>query len=168
MTVSLRTWNLSDLDWLVKNGNNAAIAKNMTDSFPHPFTLEKAKTFVEGTLSDTPTRIFAILYNGELAGSIGLHPQTDIKRKNAEMGYWLAEQFWGKGIATEAVKLMLDYGFKHFDVHRIFARPFSFNIGSQKVLEKAGFQFESLLKNGFFKSGVFTDELIYSVVREEL
>jgi [ribosomal protein S5]-alanine N-acetyltransferase len=167
MLVSLRPWTLNDLEWLAQNGNNPAVSRNMTDSFPNPYKADSAIAFVTAAMAEKPTCIFAIEIDGEIAGSIGLHPQADVKRKNAELGYWLAEQFWGRGIASEAVKEMLNYSFQNFDIQRVFARPFGFNLASQRVLEKAGFKLEYRLKDGFFKNNNFTDELIYSVLRDE-
>jgi RimJ/RimL family protein N-acetyltransferase len=110
-----------------------------------------------------PARIFAIVVNGEAAGGIGLHPQPDIYRKNMELGYWLAEPYWGKGIATRAVVQMTAYGFDTFDIERIFARPYGHNTASQKVLEKAGFKLEAKLEKTIIKNGEMLDELIYAV-----
>ena len=101
--------------------------------------------------------------NGEAVGSIGLHPQSDIMEKNLELGYFLGEPFWGQGISTQAVLQMIPYGFQHFDVVRIFARPFGNNPASQRVLEKAGFQLEARIDKNIYKNGVFLDELIYAV-----
>lgn len=116
--------------------------------------------------SHSPTHIFAICINNEAIGGIGVHPQQDIHEKCIEMGYWLAEPFWGKGIMSNAVKEMIDYTFKNFDVIRLYARPFSSNIGSQKVLEKSGFTHEATLKKSIYKNGIYLDELIYSVVKD--
>ncbi|MDB5263882.1 MAG: family N-acetyltransferase, partial [Adhaeribacter sp.] len=109
-----------------------------------------------------PSKIFAIEVNGEAAGGIGVHPQTDIQRKNAELGYWLAEPYWGKGIITKAIRQMVDFAFQHPDIERIFARPFGTNLASQRVLEKAGFILEARLHKTFFKNGIYEDELIYA------
>ena len=123
----LRPWTFGDLDNLVKYANNAAIAKYMTDQFPHPYTSDHGKAFIRFATSDTPSIIFAIDRNGEAVGGIGIHPQTDIQRKNAEMGYWLAEPFWGQGIITRAIGQMVDFAFQNLDIERIFARPFGSN-----------------------------------------
>ena len=104
--------------------------------------------------------------DGKAAGGIGIHPQEDIYCKNAEMGYWLAEPYWGKGIITKAVLQMIDYAFANFDISRIYARPFGTNIGSQKVLEKAGFKLEARIEGSLFKKGEYLDELIYAVRRK--
>ena len=118
------------------------------------------------TLKDSPSRIFAIEINGEASGAIGLHLQTDIHIKIMELGYWLAEIYWGKGIMTKAVKQMVDYGFKTFEIDRIFARPFGINIGSQKVLEKAGFTLEARFEKTIYKNGKYLDELVYAFRKE--
>ena len=107
----------------------------------------------------------AIDLEGEAIGAVGVHPQEDVYCKNAELGYWLAEPYWGKGIMTFVVKQMVQYGFEHFQIQRIFARPFEGNTGSMKVLEKAGFTLEAHLKKTFFKEGKFLDEYIYAVRR---
>jgi [ribosomal protein S5]-alanine N-acetyltransferase len=107
----------------------------------------------------------AIDINGEAIGGIGIHPKDDIECKNAEMGYWLGEPFWGNGIITKAVLQMVDYGFVNFEIDRIFARPFGTNIASQKVLEKTGFVLEARFAKTLFKFGEYQDELIYAIRR---
>ena len=166
MNFKLRPWTIHDLNSLVKFANNYNIAKNLMDIFPNPYTNEDGKAFIEMTARCCPANILAIEVNNEAAGAIGLHPQHDIYKKNAELGYWLAEPFWGKGIMTIAIRQMVDYGFKNFDISRIYARPFSYNIASQKVLEKAGFVLEARLEKTIFKNGQYTDELIYAVKRD--
>lgn len=161
----IRPWRESDIDSLVRYANNIQIARNLTDAFPYPYTADHARAFIGYANSDEPLHIFAIEVNGEAAGGIGIHPQSDIMRKNAELGYWLAEPFWGKGIVTEAVKQMVDFAFENYDIERVYARPFGSNIGSQKVLEKAGFTLEARIEGNIFKMGQFEDELIYAVRR---
>jgi len=166
MDFVLRPWTLDDIDSLVKHANNPNIAANLTDAFPSPYHRENGEAFIQMALKHDPTQIFAIELHGEAAGGIGLHPQADVHRMNMELGYWLAEVHWGKGIMTEAVKQMVDYGFKTFQVDRIFARPFGTSIGSQRVLEKAGFILEGRFEKALYKNGEFQDELIYAVRRE--
>lgn len=163
MQFTLRPWAISDVDSLVKYANNFHIAKWLTNKFPHPYTEEDGKNFIAFATSDHPSTIMAIDINGEACGGIGLHPQSDIHCKNAEMGYWLAEPFWGNGIITKAILQMVDYGFITFDINRIFARPFGTNIASQKVLEKAGFVLEGRFKKTLFKNGEHEDELVYAI-----
>lgn len=166
MEFTLRPWTIADLDNLVKYGNNKDIAKNMTDKFPHPYTAEKGKLFIEYATQLPIPNILAIDVRGETVGSIGIHPQTDIHCKNAELGYWLGEPFWGKGIITKAIPQMVDYGFNHWDINRIFARPFGTNIASQRVLEKCGFTLEARFMNTYFKNGEYVDELVYAIRRK--
>jgi [ribosomal protein S5]-alanine N-acetyltransferase len=165
----LRPWRMDDLDNLVKFANNKKIADNLTDAFPHPYKREDGIAYItahghpDGV--PDPVRVLAIVVDGIACGSIGVFPQTDIHRKNAEMGYWLAEDYWGKGIMTEAVRQTIGYGFRTFDINRIFARPFSTNLASQRVLEKAGMNLEARFEKTIIKNGQFLDELIYSTLR---
>ena len=160
--MKLRKWNEADLDSLVKYANNHNVAKWLTNGFPHPYTYEDGKSYLSIIANDNPTKVFAIEVNGEAVGSIGIFPQSDIHEKNAEIGYWLAEVYWGQGIITKAIQEIVEYGFKTFDVVRIFARPFSTNLKSQRVLEKAGFVLEARLKKALYKNSEFLDELIYA------
>lgn len=162
----LRPFTINDLNSLVKYANNPKIANNLTDKFPYPYTKENGKKFIEFATKNTPTNIFAIDINGEACGGIGIHPQEDVHRKNAELGYWLGEPFWGNGIITKAIEQIADYGFKNFDITRIFARPYGTNFASQRVLEKAGFILEARFENTLFKNGEFKDELIYAIRRK--
>ena len=163
---TLRPWLDQDINDLVKHANNPAIAKFMTDKFPHPYSIENGMQFIAMAGADLPLHIFAIDVNGEAVGGIGIHPQTDIQCRNAELGYWLAEPFWGKGIITRAVMQMVEYGFKTWNIDRIFARPFGTNTGSQKVLEKAGFILEARFEKTLFKNGRYEDELVYATRRK--
>lgn len=167
MDFVLRPWSLSDLDSLVKYGNNPQIARNMSDQFPHPYTPERARAFIDWAMSEDPPRILAIEVDGEAAGGIGIHPQSDIYRKNAELGYWLGEPYWGKGIMTSAIRQMVAYGFRHWDIDRIFARPFGTNMASQRTLEKAGFILEGRFAKTLLKDGEYLDELIYAIRRPQ-
>ena len=166
MNYKLRNWSISDLDSLVQHANNYNIAKWLTNQFPYPYTENDAKDFIEAVAKDNPTKVFAIEIDGEVVGSIGIFPQSDIHEKNAEIGYWLSEKYWGNGIITKAILEIVDYGFKTFDIVRIYARPFSTNKGSQRALEKAGFILESRLKNALYKNGEYMDELIYSKLKQ--
>jgi ribosomal-protein-alanine N-acetyltransferase len=166
MNFSLRPWTMNDLDSLVKYANNASIAKNMTDQFPHPYRKYNGEDFINYATALPPVHIFAIDVNGEAIGGIGIHPQSDVQRKNAELGYWLGEPFWNKGIITKAIPQVVDFAFKTYDIDRVYARPFGTNSASKKVLEKTGFKLEAYLKNTLFKNGEYEDELIYAVRRE--
>ncbi|MCD6544132.1 MAG: GNAT family N-acetyltransferase [Flavobacteriaceae bacterium] len=163
MDFKLRPWHINDLDNLVKHANNPNIAKYLTDGFPYPYLKANGEKFIKYATADNPVHIFAIDINGEAVGGIGIHPQTDIQKKNAELGYWLAEPFWGKGIMTKAIKQITDFAFSTFEINRIFARPFGNNPGSQKILEKNGFVLEARFNKTLIKNGQFLDELIYAI-----
>lgn len=163
MQITLRPWHINDADELAKIANNKNIAQFMADVFPHPYSSENAKTFIAFATSNPNSKIFAIIVDEKPVGSIGLHLQTDILRKNAEIGYWLGEQYWGKGIITQAIPQMIDYGFKNMDIVRIFARIFGTNKASQKVVEKCGFTLEGRYEKTIFKNDEYLDELIYAI-----
>lgn len=152
MKFELRPLEVTDLDDLVHQANNIKIAGNLTNKFPHPYTRQDGRKFLDYAMEPSPRHVLAISIDGRLRGCIGVHPQDDIFFRNAEMGYWLTEELWGQGIMTEAIKRMIVYGFNNFpDIDRIFARPFGSNLGSQKVLEKAGFVFEAKLEKTYLK-----------------
>ena len=163
MAYTLRPFNINDLESLVEYANNYKIAANLTNQFPHPYTRESGEAFIKMATQHSPPTILAIEINGKASGGIGLHLQTDIHIKNAELGYWLAEPYWGQGIMTKAVKHIVNYGFKNLDITRIFARPFGTNLASQKVLKNAGFVLEGKFKDTIYKNGEYLDELIYAI-----
>jgi [ribosomal protein S5]-alanine N-acetyltransferase len=167
MKVILRPWTASDLDNLVRYANNWNIAKNMTDKFPFPYGENNGKAFIEMATKDDPIHIFAIDTEGQAIGGIGIHPQDDIHRKNAELGYWLAEPFWGQGIISNTIKQVIDFAFETYDIDRIFARPFGTNIPSQKVLEKNNFVLEGRFEKVLIKDGELVDEMIYAFRRDK-
>ena len=163
MQIKLRSWHIDDLETLVSIANNPNIAKYMADAFPYPYTHEKGKSFIEFATSNPTASIFAITIDNKPLGSVGLHLQSDILRKNAEIGYWLAEEHWGKGIVADAINQIITYGFENLDIVRIFARIYGTNIPSQKVVEKCGFKLEGKYEKTIFKNNEFLDELIYAI-----
>lgn len=166
MEFKIRPWNISDLNSLVKYANNWSIAKNMTNMFPHPYSEKDGKSFIEMATRDNPIHIFAIDVQSEAVGGIGIHPQADIFIKNAELGYWLGEPFWGQKIISRAVSQMIDFGFSTYEIDRIFARPFGTNTASQRILEKNNFKLEGRYEKVIFKNGEYIDELVYAIRRE--
>lgn len=165
MSFKLRPWQLSDLDSLVRHANNINIAKYLTDMFPHPYTEEGGHNFIAFATKDDPIHIFAIEVDGQAVGGIGIHPQGDIMKRNAELGYWLSEEYWGRGIISAAIPQMVDFAFDTYPIDRVYARPFHTNTASQRVLEKNGFILEARINGVIEKFGERLDELIYAVRR---
>ena len=162
----LRPWRSEDLSSLVKHANDPDIAGNLMDTFPHPYTEAAGRAFLEMRATEKPAKVLAIVVRGDACGAVGMHPQGDVYRRNAELGYWIAREHWGKGIMTEAVKRMVGHTFVSFpEIHRLFARPFGRNRASQRVLEKAGFTLEAKLVGTMIKNGLVEDEMIYAVRR---
>ena len=166
--IVLRPWEERDAERLATIANNKKIYDNLRDGFPNPYSIEDAKQFISNLQQDTKQpKIFAIEYGSIVVGSIGVFSKEDIYRKNAEIGYYLAEEYWGKGIMTKAIKAITEYIFDNFDVIRVYAEPFARNIGSRKALEKAGFRLEAYLKNNVIKNDTIEDSCIYAVLKNE-
>ncbi len=164
--IKLRPFSFSDKKRMAELANNKKIWENLRDAFPHPYSEKDAENFIEMCLSKNPKTFFAIELEGELVGSVALVPQSDVYRKSAEIGYWIGEPYWGKGIATEAIRQILDFGFENLDIVRIYTGIYGHNLASQKVLEKNGFQKEAVFKKAVFKNGKFCDEVRYGILRE--
>lgn len=163
--VKIRPFRMDDKECLAQLANNKKLWDNLRDYIPNPYSLNDAETYISFCASQNPQTYFAVECNGELVGSIGLILQSDVYRKSAEIGYWIGEPFWGKGIASKAVALIVEYGFQNLDIVRIFTGIFGFNIGSQRVLEKNCFIKEAVFKKAIFKNGVFSDEIRYAIWR---
>ena len=154
----LRKWELGDIPSLAKHANNENIARNLRDRFPHPYTEEDAVEFLNMVLAKPqPLTNFAIEIDGQAVGGVGIVPQQDVERISAEIGYWLGEEYWGRGIMTEVVRLTVEYTFEHFEIVKIFAPVFEFNDASKRVLVKAGFELEGVLKQAAIKNDRIID-----------
>lgn len=165
--IKLRAVRKEDQLSLMKYANNAKIAAYLRNAFPHPYTEQHAIDFILSSNENSSKKlILAIDLNGELIGCIGGFQQEDIYTKNAEIGYWLGEPFWGKGIVTQAIRKFIPMLFANMDIVRIYAEPFEENIGSRKALEKAGFTLEAVLKNNIYKNGNVTSSCIYSLLKD--
>lgn len=161
----IRNWRRGDEQSLVRHANNRKIWRNVRDLFPHPYTMADAEKWIALASSEKSNTNFAIEVDGAAAGSIGLVLKDDIFRRSAEIGYWLGEEFWGRGIVTEAVRAVTEYGFANFDICRIYAGVFEWNPASMRVLEKAGYELEGRMKKSATKDGQIIDELIYAIIR---
>lgn len=166
-SITLRNWQEQDIKSLSKKANNKKIWDNLRDEFPYPYTEMAAKEWIKIANADQPLTNFAIEYNGKIAGGIGVIIQNDVFRKSAEIGYWIAEKYWNKGIATTTLKLMIEYSFKTFDVIRLYAHVFESNEASIKVLQKCGFIEEARLRKAIIKNNQIQDCLIYSILKSE-
>ncbi|MGI9278038.1 MAG: GNAT family N-acetyltransferase [Endozoicomonas sp.] len=164
--IELRELNESDIEPLVRNGNNKKVSRYLVESFPSPYTRENAEWWVSTGCQAGINR--AILWHGEFAGVVGATPGTLEQRKQASIGYWLGEPFWGKGIAAEAVKQLSKEIFETTEVVRLFAGVFSPNKASMRVLEKAGYSEEAVLKKAAYKDDCFYDEHIFTQYRQGL
>lgn len=169
MNCRIRKWELSDAKDLAEALSNTKIQDNLRDGLPYPYTEQDGTDYISAMLSadENDTFAFAITVEGKVIGSIGVFRQGNIHRQTAEVGYYIAEEYWGKGIMTEAVKQICEYVFEHSDIIRIYAEPFSCNMGSCRVLEKAGFQYEGTLRSNAIKNGKVMDMKMYSLLREE-
>jgi RimJ/RimL family protein N-acetyltransferase len=160
----VRPWRGGDERSLVLHANNPNIARQLRDRFPHPYTPNDARRFIESVAAAHPPTIFAIVVDGEPAGGIGFSPGTDVERYSAEIGYWLGEPFWGRGIVAEAVQLVSRYAFEKCQLLRLFALPFADNAQSIRVLEKAGYTREGILRSSSVKFGKPRDQALYALV----
>ena len=147
--------------------NNPAILNNGYDKTPDPFTKQDAIDFINIQVGKKPPQRFLIFYNNELAGEIGITIQDDVHRLCAEIGYFIAEPFWGKGLATEAIKKMTEYTFATFEIVRIVAGVFDFNKASMKALEKNGYHLESIRKKSVIKNGQIIDDYIWVKLKDD-
>lgn len=165
--VQIRKWELVDAKDLAAALSNKKILDNLRDGLPYPYTEQDGRDYISAMIAadQNDTFAFAVTADGKVIGSIGAFRQDNIHRQTAELGYYIAEKYWGKGIMTEAVKQLCDYVFTHTDIIRIYAEPFSYNIGSCRVLEKAGFQYEGTLRNNAVKNGKVLDMKMYACLK---
>ena len=163
---SVRSWEWSDRDAIVRHANNRNVWINLRDRFPHPYTVNDARRWLEMVVGQKQATNFAIDVAGEAVGGIGFTVQYDVARRSGEIGYWLGEEFWGRGIATEALIAVTDHAFSNYDVCRLYAHVFDWNRASARVLEKAGYEFEGRMKQSVTKDGQTIDQLMYAMIRE--
>jgi len=159
---TIRPWRLDDAESIARHANNRKIWLAVRDAFPHPYTINDAHEFIRMATVEEPTTRFCVEVDGVAAGGIGVHPGQDVHRYTATVGYWLGEEFWRRGIMTEAVTAVTDFWFDNFPLRRISAEVFANNPASARVLEKAGFIFEGRLKNHVVKDGEVLDSLLYA------
>jgi [ribosomal protein S5]-alanine N-acetyltransferase len=165
-TCTVRSWKRSDLDSLVRYANNRNVSINLRDIFPYPYTMRDALNWYEIVRDSEPETSFAIAVADEAVGGIGFTLETDVARRSAEIGYWLGEEFWGRGIVTEVLIAVSEHVFANYDICRLYAHVFEWNPASARVLEKAGYAFEGRMRKSVTKEGQTIDKLMYALVRE--
>ena len=167
MEVKIRSWELSDAKDLAVALSNKNVQNNLRDGLPYPYTEKDGAEFISAMLNadKNDTFAFAITADEKVIGSIGVFRQANIHRKTVELGYYIAEEYWGKGIMTEAVRQICNYVFENSDIIRIYAEPFATNFASCRVLEKAGFQLEGTLRSNAVKNGKVMDMKMYSLIK---
>jgi ribosomal-protein-alanine N-acetyltransferase len=161
MEFILRSWKLTDLESVTIHSNNKKIQDRMSDAFP--VSSDRWKAFIHHAIQDNFKLLRAIEINGVAVGGIGVSPEKDVLRKNAELGYWISEEFWGKGIISDAIVQIVQLAFEKFDIVRIWAAPFGNNLASHRVLEKAGFKLEARYEKIICKNNEMLDELVYAI-----
>jgi len=161
----VRTFQESDASAIAKYANNRQIWLNLRDGFPTPYELSDAEAYIAAVSKKTPPLNFAVTVDNEAVGSIGLRLGHDIERCTAEIGYWLGEEFWGRGIMTAAVAMITYYGLADLQLNRIFAVPFTRNVRSARVLERVGYEQEAVMRSSAIKDGKVLDQFLYAKVQ---
>ncbi|MGD0266719.1 MAG: GNAT family protein [Candidatus Methylomirabilota bacterium] len=162
----VRSWRSDDVASLVRHANNRRVWRNLRDRFPHPYAVSDAEQWIRHATTAMPQTHFAIAIGGEAVGGVGLDLQTDVFRRSAEIGIWLGESYWGRGIGTEAVRALTDFAFATFGVCRVYAGVFEWNPASMRMLEKAGYSCEGRLRKSVTKDAQTIDQVLYAIVRE--
>lgn len=168
MEFELKKWDEKYIDDVVFYANNEKVACNLRNAFPYPYTREDARGYVLACAGDSEERQLcrAIVVDGHAVGSVGIFQGTDVYEKSAELGYWLAEDYWGRGIMSQAAGQICREAFERLEIIRIFAEPFAYNTGSRRVLENNGFTLEGIMKNGVYKNGKVFDYCMYALLKE--
>jgi RimJ/RimL family protein N-acetyltransferase len=155
---------MSDVDSLARHANNHKIWMNLRDAFPHPYEKHHARDYIRSMIQREPQTNLAIAVEGEAVGGVGFVLHTDVERVSAEIGYWLAEPFWGRGIVTEALTAVTRHAIDTHGLTRVYALPFAWNAASCRVLEKAGYVLEARLRRSAIKNGELTDQMQYAFI----
>ena len=163
----VRSWQTADAESLALHANNRAIWRNLRDAFPHPYTRSHARKYIRSALAQEPVTRFAIAVDGQAAGGIGFMLASDVERVSTEIGYWLGEAFWGRGIMTEALRAVTRHAVESHGLTRVFAVPYEWNPASFRVLEKAGYTLEARLRRSAIKDGRIIDQMLYAYVVSE-
>lgn len=163
----LRPWRTGDEAALVVHANDRKVWVNLRDQFPHPYTLADAEKWVAFASTQAQRTAIAIEVDSEVAGGVGLKLNNDVERVSAEIGYWLGQRFWNRGIMTAAVRAVTEYGFKQFSLTRVYAVPYATNVASHRVLEKAGYTREGVLRRSAIKDGIVLDQVLFAITDQD-
>ena len=163
----VRSWEMSDVDSIARYANNRNVWINLRDQFPYPYTRRDGQTFLRHIRERKPETVFAIAVDGQAVGAIGFVLQKDVDRVSAEIGYWLGEPYWGRGITSEALVAVTRYAIENHGLTRLFAVPFAANAASCRVLEKAGYVLEGRLRRSAIKDGHIVDQAMYAFIAPE-
>jgi ribosomal-protein-alanine N-acetyltransferase len=166
--ILIREFRDSDVESLVAQADNPRVSRNLEDRFPYPYTVDDARKYLAEVAEQDPPTSFAIADHTGVIGGIGIHLREDVYRVTAELGYWLGEGYWRRGIATRAVRAVTEWAFDSFPLERVQARVFSSNPASGRVLEKAGFTREGRLQRSVLKLNVVMDLIVYAILRDEI
>jgi len=162
----IRSFAAADVESIVKYANDRRVSLNLRDRFPYPYMRAHALEFLDAALTQQPETDFAVATRDEVIGGIGFHRQADVYRLSAEIGYWIGQPFWGRGIATAAVRALTEWAFATTPLVRLYAHVFAWNDASARVLEKAGYTLEGRMRSSVIKEGQLIDQLMYAIVRE--
>ncbi|MDP3719960.1 MAG: GNAT family protein [Acidobacteriota bacterium] len=162
---TVRPWAVADLDPLIRHANNRHVSMHLRDRFPFPYEREHGQKFLEWIVRQPAPTVWALEVGGEAAGGIGVELHTDVERVSAEIGYWLGESAWGRGIGTEALTAVTAEVFRLHDLTRIYALPFADNHASIRILEKAGYTLEGHLRQSAIKDGTIRDQRLYAAYK---
>jgi len=165
--VRIREFADSDVSAMAVIAGNENVTRNLRDGFPNPYTEDDAREFIERCRKSDPPMVFAIEYMGEYVGNIGIMMGTNVYRKSAEVGYFIGEEYWNRGIATRALNLIISYAFENFDLVRLHTGVYEYNKASQRVLEKCGFVKEGVFRKAVYKKGEFLNEVRYAKIKDD-
>lgn len=166
MKIELHPWKAENIPSLVFLADNAKLALTMRDHFPYPYTIHDAEHWIHSNLLINPPTNFAVFADGQFAGGAGVEVKADVHRKSVEIGYWLGEAFWGKGIGSLVIAALVRHVFSNYDVYKIYAEVFSNNPASMRALEKNGFHLEAILKKAIFKNNQLLDAYLWVIFRD--
>ena len=164
-TCTIRPWALADAESLQRHANDREVSMNLRDRFPYPYGIEQARTFLSWITRQASPTVWAIEVAGEAVGGIGIELHTDVERVSAEIGYWLGQKHWHRGIATDALKAVTAEAFQRFDITRLYALPFADHVASVRVLEKAGYVREGHLRRSAIKNGQVRDQFVFAAYK---